>query len=305
MFVSVSNISVLNTRFSYYFKIPECNSGGAITVMMTGNHFLNIRHRFDDSSLNDQKNQALQSPIYTQSSGFFPPDNPQQVQQGQYFKTGQTSLFNGLDEPCIQHPQAAPLLSDMDTFGLGVPNYGDTRHGGHYYDFANSQNTDSFYHNTGGDVACPRNWPHPYDSRMTEGLYLSEAALQSQLHDPQYSHHGISASTGDSGNFYNRQKTVSRTPSLPDAVSCEAEGEAEDDSTSNTEENKTEEPYAKLIHRALMGAPFHSMALQEIYQWFIDNTDKGSSPGSGWRNSIRHNLSMNAVRCPNPLLLPS
>jgi hypothetical protein len=57
-----------------------------------------------------------------------------------------------------------------------------------------------------------------------------------------------------------------------------------------------DEPYAKLIHRALMSTPSHSMVLQEIYQWFREHTTKGSSDTRGWMNSIRHNLSMNAVR---------
>ncbi|KAL2063674.1 hypothetical protein VTL71DRAFT_5479 [Oculimacula yallundae] len=55
------------------------------------------------------------------------------------------------------------------------------------------------------------------------------------------------------------------------------------------------EPYAKLIYRALMSAPNRSMVLQEIYQWFRDNTEKGNSNTKGWMNSIRHNLSMNAA----------
>lgn len=69
---------------------------------------------------------------------------------------------------------------------------------------------------------------------------------------------------------------------------------------------KAEEPYAKLLHRALMSAPDHAMTLQEIYQWFRENTDKDIKkdksvrrPGKnaeGWQNSIRHNLSMNKVR---------
>jgi hypothetical protein len=69
---------------------------------------------------------------------------------------------------------------------------------------------------------------------------------------------------------------------------------------------KTEEPYAKLLYRALMSAPNHAMTLQEIYQWFRENTDKDVKkdkaerrPGKnaeGWQNSIRHNLSMNEVR---------
>ncbi|GJD03232.1 fork head domain-containing protein [Colletotrichum higginsianum] len=55
-----------------------------------------------------------------------------------------------------------------------------------------------------------------------------------------------------------------------------------------------EEPYAKLIHRALLHAPDHSMTLQELYKWFRNNTDKPhKTEGTGWQNSIRHNLSMN------------
>ncbi|KAK4184934.1 hypothetical protein QBC35DRAFT_33553 [Podospora australis] len=54
-----------------------------------------------------------------------------------------------------------------------------------------------------------------------------------------------------------------------------------------------EEPYAKLIYRAFMSKPNHAMTLQEIYQWFRENTDKGKDDSKGWQNSIRHNLSMN------------
>jgi hypothetical protein len=68
----------------------------------------------------------------------------------------------------------------------------------------------------------------------------------------------------------------------------------------DVEDPGAEEPYARLIYRALMSAPNHSMVLQEIYQWFRDNTLKGSSDTKGWMNSIRHNLSMNAVRTAHP-----
>lgn len=60
--------------------------------------------------------------------------------------------------------------------------------------------------------------------------------------------------------------------------------------------SKMDEPYAQLIYRAFMSRPNKSMTLQEIYQWFRENTDKSKSEGKGWQNSIRHNLSMNGVR---------
>ncbi|KAK7403896.1 hypothetical protein QQX98_010352 [Neonectria punicea] len=56
---------------------------------------------------------------------------------------------------------------------------------------------------------------------------------------------------------------------------------------------KVEEPYAQLICRAFRSRPDHTMTLQEIYQWFRENTDKAKSQSKGWQNSIRHNLSMN------------
>ncbi|KAI1752717.1 hypothetical protein F4782DRAFT_546344 [Xylaria castorea] len=58
---------------------------------------------------------------------------------------------------------------------------------------------------------------------------------------------------------------------------------------------KPEEPYAKLIQKALMSVDGSKMALQQIYQWFRENTDKSNNDGKGWQNSIRHNLSMNAA----------
>lgn len=81
--------------------------------------------------------------------------------------------------------------------------------------------------------------------------------------------------------------------------SSELSGKA---SSKESTEPKKGEPYAKLIEKALKSKPSHSMQLQEIYQWFIDNTDKpraaahSSTSGKGWQNSIRHNLSMNQVR---------
>jgi len=62
------------------------------------------------------------------------------------------------------------------------------------------------------------------------------------------------------------------------------------------EERPGNPPYSILIYQALIAAEGNKLSLQDIYRWFEDNTDKGrDSSHKGWQNSIRHNLSMNAV----------
>ncbi|KAH7319469.1 hypothetical protein BKA65DRAFT_102647 [Rhexocercosporidium sp. MPI-PUGE-AT-0058] len=82
---------------------------------------------------------------------------------------------------------------------------------------------------------------------------------------------------------------------MPSSESSEEGNSSREMTALEVEEHNVDEPYAKLIYRALMSAPNRSMVLQEIYQWFRENTQKGSSDTKGWMNSIRHNLSMNAA----------
>jgi hypothetical protein len=54
--------------------------------------------------------------------------------------------------------------------------------------------------------------------------------------------------------------------------------------------------YAQLLYRCLKEAPNHTMALKEVYEWVRQHSQKArDSVGTGWQNSVRHNLSMNAV----------
>nr|ADN44513.1 forkhead-like transcription factor variant b [Parastrongyloides trichosuri] len=58
-----------------------------------------------------------------------------------------------------------------------------------------------------------------------------------------------------------------------------------------------EESYSDLIAKALENAPEKRMKLNEIYQWFSENipyfNDRSSQEeAAGWKNSIRHNLSL-------------
>jgi hypothetical protein len=63
---------------------------------------------------------------------------------------------------------------------------------------------------------------------------------------------------------------------------------------------KVDRPYAQLLRDCFLSRPDYCMSLKEIYKWFRENTNKASQPGKGWQNSIRHNLSMNAVSQKSP-----
>ncbi|KAJ5737351.1 uncharacterized protein N7483_002476 [Penicillium malachiteum] len=52
-------------------------------------------------------------------------------------------------------------------------------------------------------------------------------------------------------------------------------------------------PYSKLIFNALSNAKGHRLCLSDIYAWFKNNTNRPQGNWDGWKNSIRHNLSVN------------
>jgi hypothetical protein len=59
--------------------------------------------------------------------------------------------------------------------------------------------------------------------------------------------------------------------------------------------------YAQLLYRCLRYAPDHTMALKDVYKWVRQYSQKArDSAGTGWQNSVRHNLSMNAVSSEEP-----
>ena len=61
------------------------------------------------------------------------------------------------------------------------------------------------------------------------------------------------------------------------------------------ENGKPSYSYAQLIGMAILRAPERKMTLSQIYKWISDTFSfyRDGQAGSGWQNSIRHNLSLN------------
>lgn len=71
--------------------------------------------------------------------------------------------------------------------------------------------------------------------------------------------------------------------------SCNTDAVAQDTSTADP-------CYAQLLWKCLYEAPDHQRPLRDIYTWMARHSPKASGKSKGWMNSVRHNLSMNAVR---------
>ncbi|KAM0720239.1 hypothetical protein Q7P37_004375 [Cladosporium fusiforme] len=71
----------------------------------------------------------------------------------------------------------------------------------------------------------------------------------------------------------------------------------EEDEMDETANGEVADPcYAQLLFRCLLEAPDHTMSLKEVYAWVCRHSQKArDSNGTGWQNSVRHNLSMNAA----------
>ncbi|XP_076336412.1 uncharacterized protein LOC143239327 [Tachypleus tridentatus] len=59
------------------------------------------------------------------------------------------------------------------------------------------------------------------------------------------------------------------------------------------EDPKPQQSYIGLIAKAILSSNEKKMVLSDIYQYILDNYPYFRNRGPGWRNSIRHNLSLN------------
>ena len=69
-----------------------------------------------------------------------------------------------------------------------------------------------------------------------------------------------------------------------------------DDNDDISDADAADPCYAQLLYRCLKESQDHILSLRELYDWVRDHSQKAKDPKNrGWQNSVRHNLSMNAV----------
>jgi hypothetical protein len=153
-----------------------------------------------------------------------------------------------------------------------------------------------------------------FTSQCIPSASLPPAAFSKEpLPIDQYSNSGLTAFDNANPNsfFHNQILPLSDVPALEYDSTSDAHGRRQwtdspmpdeidslggsgetDDSLENSDPC-----YAELLRQALMEKKDgHTMLLKDLYEWVRTHSSKAQDPGQkGWQNSVRHNLSMNAV----------
>ena len=171
------------------------------------------------------------------------------------------SQFEGSRRPLLHHAESSPFASNhLNQQNRAGPDYENVFQ-------SHSQNTE------------------PYNERSVETILKHVSGAVNCLKDIQCDDLGSTHDTHQV--LLPNHRGLSLTLQYPELRTT---------ADNSDDDYESSEPYAKLIWRALIGAPGHGMVLKEIYEWFTENTDKARrGGGKGWQNSIRHNLSMNGV----------
>ncbi|KAL1304050.1 hypothetical protein AAFC00_000487 [Neodothiora populina] len=88
--------------------------------------------------------------------------------------------------------------------------------------------------------------------------------------------------------------TASESPRYKNECDDEYPQTVSADSPDEDDSDTADPCYAELLRKCLLEAPNHTMSLRDLYTWVAEHSPKARDPNStGWKNSVRHNLSMN------------
>ena len=227
-------------------------------------------------------NTALQSGSQSHDSKY---------EDSRHGHTGNAGIFMNAEampnHPLSQYPDtfemdfATNLRNDCHTEPMNLPSQGSILlHNENYRIF----DTDHSASNTMGSLMVSN---YPPSQGTYSGYIFNDSRYTSNLNDITDGG-GLTLERKYSGNG---NEISSSQPNTPQSLL-----ETDHNLRENSGKSKRQMPYAQLLYKALSEAQDHSMALRDIYSWFENRTDKTQNKETrGWQNSIRHNLSMNAV----------
>ncbi|KAL3865916.1 hypothetical protein ACJMK2_043263 [Sinanodonta woodiana] len=89
-----------------------------------------------------------------------------------------------------------------------------------------------------------------------------------------------------------------KTETIAETILC-VDKYVENSTDTNSNDSKPRHSYIALISMAILSSPSKKLLLGDIYQYVMDNFPYYNNQDKAWRNSIRHNLSLNEcfVKC--------
>lgn len=199
----------------------------------------------------------------------------------------------------LQTPSHPPATSQVATMS-GLP----VNAAGSYQAPANMR----FYAPDAFDYEASTHRPQPFQPApppqaqphfANNGIWYPNFNTNNMTSSADYGGPGFSVGFGAQGGYWQYPSPVhsASRPGTADLMDYDNVIPEEDELGDDLDGAEAADPcYAQLLYRCLKEAPDHTLSLKELYHWVSEHSQKAKDTTSkGWQNSVRHNLSMNAV----------